>query len=136
MPDSTANVFRMKPRGSPSKKTIDVAALLTKTQCAPTVLITAKLQKAIDARARVLAEEAYALCRVHLQRRVAYKCEFGRPRQVDFADAYAVINQGSLNDALTAQWVQEMEHVASYSRTALRVAAEFDQKMRDTLHGF
>jgi hypothetical protein len=112
-----------------SERSIDVRKLLIDGQSTPTVLIPAELQKAIDKRARELSEEAYALCREHLQRRVAFTCEYGYPRVLDLAGAYKAIAQGNLGGALANAWITEMKYVVRAAKSAARQSAEFEEKL-------
>lgn len=85
-PEVMASVERaLAPRflaqqSAPSPATgIDPRTLLLSGQSDPTIAPPARVQAAIDRRAWQLAGEAHALLREHLQRRVAFASEVGRP---------------------------------------------------------
>lgn len=109
----------------PSPVQLDVRDVLLNNQTSPTVDRPHELDAAIDARARELAEEAYELCREHLQRRVAYHCEHDWPRRLNLEKAKKVIGEGSLAEALTRVYRRELEAVAWVARAAADTGPQF-----------
>lgn len=119
---------------APVARRIDVKKLLLEGQSAPTVVISVDLQKAIDARARVLSGQAFELCKEHLQRRVAYCCELGSPtRVIDTAKAFSVIARGDLGDALAHSYLQKLHGVSRMAEAASHMAREFEANMKIAL---
>lgn len=117
-----------------SGATIDVEKLLLQGQSAPKVLVPKALQMAIDKRARELSEQAYALCREHLQRRVAYTCEVGYPERVLLMDkAFAVIAEGDLGDALLHEYKKKLDEIKQRAAFALDLSLKFDDEIKSAL---
>jgi hypothetical protein len=105
---------------------VDVRDLLLNNQSDPEVATPPALQAAIDARARVLAEEAYRLCREHLRRRVAFHAEWGHPtRMVDTERAYQAIAEGDLGDALARVYRQKMTNIVLSAKAACKISEQF-----------
>ena len=121
------------PLGRPESKSIDVRKLLLEKQSTPTVLVPADLRKAIDARAREMAEEAYLLCREHLERRVAYAAEWNTPREIDRDSALEVIAQGDLGAALTREYAAELRRLARFAEGTALAAVKHSEALQALL---
>lgn len=110
----------------PRRSRLDVRDALLNNQSDPKVATPAELQEAINTRARELAEEAYKLCQLHLRRRVAWQAECGYPERAILMDqAYALIKQGDLGDALTRVYRQKMDEIVRQAQTAARISQKF-----------
>ncbi len=117
-----------------SGATIDVEKLLLQGQSAPTVLVPKELQVAIDRRARALSDQAYALCREHLHRRVAFTCEVGYPERVLLMDkAFAVVSEGDLGDALLHEYKRKLVEIQQRASLALDLSLKFDDEIKSAL---
>jgi hypothetical protein len=117
------------PRGS--ERRIDVRDLLLNNQSDPKVKTPRELQAAIDAKARALAEEAYALCREHLRRRVAWSAEWSQPREINMPKAYQLVADGDLGDALVRVYRQKMMMVVEQAKSAARISERFAEVADD-----
>lgn len=113
---------------------IDVEKLLLGGQSTPRVLVPKELQQAIDRRARALSEQAYTLCREHLQRRIAYTCEFGHPRELNTDWAFEVIEQGDLGDALMHEYKSRLQEMRFAAGRAMELSLKFDEQMKSALN--
>jgi hypothetical protein len=122
------------PPGGRGSNSIDVRKLLLEGQSAPTVLVPADIRKAIDARARELAEEAFALCKEHLERSVAFRAEAGYPERVLITSrALNAINQGGLGAALAHTYHDELQHVMDQAKAMQKSSAMLVQQLHVAL---
>ncbi len=129
-PRPKAEVIRF-PAGGRRGTAIDVRKLLLENQSTPQCAVPADLRKAIDARARELAEEAYALCREHLERRVGFEVERGQPRVVDVEHALWVIAQGDLGDALVRDYARRMRYLVHSAEGAAASSVKYAAELRE-----
>jgi hypothetical protein len=97
----------------------------------PTVRQPSELKEAIDARARELADEAYWLCREHLQRRAAWHSECGYPRVINMEKAHQVISDGDLGDALARVYRQKLASIVRQAHSAASISLKFQELAED-----
>lgn len=97
--------------------------MVVKDRGMPTVLIPKDLQKAIDRRARLMAEEAYEHSRQHLLQQLHWRCEVGHPRVLWVERAEEIIESQTLGDALLDLFTQKLRG-AQRAADEIRSAAE------------
>jgi len=115
-----SNVFQLPHCGK-----LDVRDALLSNRSMPTVKRPPELDAAIEAKARAMADEAYQLCLEHLRRRVASRCEWSQPRQLDLQGAFQVIGQGDLGDALTTTYRTKLRYLVHSAESAARISDQF-----------
>ncbi len=126
-----SNVIHLTPKNS----RVDVQRLLLDGQIAPTVKVPQSVQSAIDKRARELSEQAYDLCREHLQRRVAYHCEHQWPRVLNIEKAHGIIAQGGLSDALAHAYHERIQNLRRNMRSIASQSEKLAAETRSIVNG-
>ena len=102
----------------------------------PTVALPADVQAAINRKAWAMAHDAYEMCREHLARRVAYRCEYGHPqRLLDQKQALAVVADTTLDMALAPRHHNALNAILRQAETMARHAGDNLAKMREELKG-
>lgn len=100
--------------------TVDVENLLLSGNSAPKVPAPMELQTAIERRAKAIGEQARLLAKEHLQRRVAYYCEYGHPtRVIDLERAYVEIAKVDIGSALAAEYRRQLNNCLSAAELAV-----------------
>lgn len=118
--------------GDPDDDDIDVGALLLGGQSDPTVPLPRDVEKAIDAKAWDMAREAYELSKEHLQRRVAYTCEFGHPvRKLDIRRAMDVLSTHTLGKALSHVYQSELASVMTMAEMHVTFGNQLVSRLKD-----
>lgn len=118
------------PFPAPRAPSVDVEKLLLSGHSTPTVPVPMALQTAIERRAKAIGEQARKLAKEHLQRRIAYTCEFGHPTRVlDMQRAYAEIAHVDIGSALVSEY---RRHLLFCLRTA-EAAVDCSQKAQSSL---
>ncbi|CAJ48040.1 phage antirepressor N-terminal domain-containing protein [Bordetella avium] len=119
---------------TPSTPRIDVRALLLDGQSDLTLDLPDNVQAALNARAGVLAGEAFTLIREHLRRRIAYHAVSGRPSSVNEPKALRVIAEGDLGEALAHGLILKVRHLLSHAEYCVDLSTQYFTGLQGALH--
>ena len=115
---------------------INLRTVMMDGNSAPTVPLTPDLQAAINRKAWAMAHDAFELCREHLARRVAYRCEFGHPeRLLNEERARAIVSETTLDMALTPRYHNQLAALLDLTQMVADHARDNLTKMREELKG-
>ncbi|UOK17232.1 transcriptional regulator [Bordetella phage vB_BaM-IFTN6] len=98
----------------PSPPRIDPAEQLLSGQCDLTIELPEHIQAALNARAGVLAGEAFTLIREHLRRRIAFGAVNGHHQLLRDDLVLNLIADGDLGDALAHEYITKIRNLFSY----------------------
>ncbi|UOK17169.1 antirepressor [Bordetella phage vB_BaM-IFTN3] len=100
--------------GSYGTPRIDPAELLLDGQSDLTIELPEHIQAALNARAGVLAGEAFVLIREHLRRRIAFGAVNGHHQLLRDDLVLNLIADGDLGDALAHEYITKIRNLFSY----------------------
>ncbi|SUV68308.1 BRO-N domain-containing protein [Bordetella avium] len=111
----TAEVLpTIRKTGSYGTPRIDPAELLLSGQSDLTIELPEHIQAALNARAGVLAGEAFVLIREHLRRRIAFGAVNGHHQLLRDDLVLNLIADGDLGDALAHEYITKIRNLFSY----------------------
>ncbi|RIQ78477.1 hypothetical protein D0837_17470 [Bordetella avium] len=111
----TAEVLpTIRKTGSYGTPRIDPAELLLSGQSDLTIELPEHIQAALNARAGVLAGEAFTLIREHLRRRIAFGAVNGHHQLLRDDLVLNLIADGDLGDALAHEYITKIRNLFSY----------------------
>jgi len=107
-----------------AEKYVDVQALLLSGGSKPTLPLTDDLNQALENKSFEMALESFRLSKQYLIRAIAYRCEYGAPRQLSSELASDIIAKATLGNALAHHYYEEIESCASYLQMVRESATE------------
>lgn len=103
---------------------IDVRGLLLSGQSTPTLPLPGEIQDELERKAWEMARETYDLSRGYLSRKIAYRCEYGSPRQLNVERARQLINEGGLGHALAHTYYGEVDRCLHWLKAGRDAASD------------
>lgn len=96
---------------------VDIKAQLKLGLSEPTLPLTDKLRKAIHTKSFEITGDCYHAITDHLERRIAFNCEVGSPRYLDEQRALKLVENTTLDSALTHHFYGLLENVHSMAQS-------------------
>lgn len=96
---------------------VDIKAQLKLGLSEPTLPLTDKLRKAIHTKSFEITGDCYHAITDHLERRIAFNCEVGSPRYLDEQRALKLVENTTLDSALTHHYYGLLENIHSMAQS-------------------
>lgn len=112
---------------------VDIKAQLKLGLSEPTLPLTDKLRKAIHTKSFEITGDCYHAITDHLERRIAFNCEVGSPRYLDEQRALKLVENTTLDSALTHHYYGLLENIHSMAQSLTMMTEAYKRDVSKAL---
>lgn len=116
-----------------SASIVDIKAKLKLGLSEPSLPLPAEVEMAMNAKSFAVAQEFLETFRKHLAGKIAFNCELGQPRYLHKERAMQIINDSSIDTALSHHYYGLLENIYSVSETLQIMSNRYREDIAEEL---